>query len=174
MTNDAVIDTATDVDNDVSVFDDEVEVDDKPQRVWPLVAALVAIGLAFGGITAAVVTVGTPAIGFVVSLFNPASRVPVVSTASIEDAMDVSIAAGAVSELPREQSVYIVGQVRFDGVVDPAFTGDGFVELFDVPPSRVRDWNDELENVRYFITGDGRSVLVGTNEGDTVAVFSLQ
>jgi hypothetical protein len=149
------------------LFGDEVDVAPNRQRVWPIVAALIGVGLVFGGIASVVVTGGVNVWAVVAPLFaGPA--LPEVG--AVEAASDVSLPAGTEVEPARDDSVYVLGQVRLpEGTGNPLEAG--YVEVGDIPRHSLQVWNGELDDARYYIGAEGRSALTGENDGERVIVF---
>ena len=149
------------------IFGDEVEVAPNRQRVWPIVAALIGVGLVFGGIASVVVTGGVN----VWAVFAPIFAGPALpEVAAVEIASGVSLPSGTEVEAARDDSVYLVGQVRL-----PSGTGNplevGYVEVGTIPRHALEVWSGELDDAQYYLGSDGRSALTGSNDGLRVIVF---
>ena len=149
------------------LFGDEVDVAPNRQRVWPIVAALIGIGLVFGGIASVVVTGGVNVWAVVAPLLGGG---PVPELGAVESSSGVLLPEGTTVERARDDSVYVVGQVRL-----PAGTGNpleaGYIEVGEIPRHALQVWADELSDPQYFIGAEGRSALTGTHEGARIIVF---
>jgi hypothetical protein len=149
------------------LFGDEVEVAPNRQRVWPIIAALVGVGLVFGGIASVVVTGGVTVWGVFAPLFAGAA---LPELGAVEAASGVSLPSGTKVEPARDDSVYLLGQVRL-----PAGTGNpleaGYVEVSDIPRHSLSVWDGELDDPRYYLGAEGRSALTGEHDGARVIVF---
>jgi len=149
------------------LFGDEVEVAPHRQRAWPIVAALIGIGLVFGGIASVVVTGGVN-VWSVVAPFFAGPALPEVG--AVEAASGVSLPSGTEVEAARDDSVYLIGQVRLpSGTGNPLETG--YVEVGKIPRHSLEVWEGELDDPRFYLGSEGRSALTGENDGARVIVF---
>jgi len=149
------------------LFSNEVDVAPNRQRVWPIVAALVGVGLVFGGIASVVVTGGVNVWSVLAPVFGAA---PVPELGAVESASGIMLPAGTKVEQPRDDSVYVIGQVRLPEGTGNPLEAD-FVEIVDIPRHTLEVWGADLGNPQYYIGAEGRTALTGTHDGERVIVF---
>lgn len=149
------------------LFGDEVDVAPNRQRVWPIVAALIGVGLVIGGLASVVVTGGVNVWAVVAPIFaGPALP----ELGAVESGAGVSLPEGTRVEPARDDSVYLLGQVRLpEGTGNPLEVG--YVEVSDIPRHSLSVWNGELDDPRYYLGAEGRSALTGEHDGARVIVF---
>ena len=153
------------------LFGDEVDVAPNRQRVWPIVAGLIGLGLVFGGIFAFVVSATTGYTRILIPAIQQYAGIDELPTVTeVEGQSGVTLPAESVIERPRDRSIYLIGQVRL-----PAGTGNpleaGYVEVSDIPRHSLSVWDGELDDPRYYLGAEGRSALTGEHEGTRVIVF---
>ena len=166
----------------ITIFDDHEDVAERTPRVIPVLAALVGIGLAFGGIGAVLATGGTDLWATITANSRSAekpveARPEVASVEQLERSVGVELPEGAAVETPRDESDSVEGQVRLPAgasidEVSAVLRESGFVAEPSVPIEHSALWGDSLENATFWAADDGRSALAGENDGRIVIVFS--
>ena len=152
------------------IFDGEVDVAPNRTRVWPIVAGLVALGLVFGGIAAAVVTGGLGVGQVLLPAFLPYAATQPIQTVELEVGIDLP--EGSYAELPHDESLTVVAQVVVPAGAPDPLAGTDYTEVSDVPRYLLRIWDGFLDDPRYYVTSDGHAALTGTFDGHRIISFT--
>ena len=152
------------------IFEGEVDVAPSRARVWPMIGALVALGLALGAIAAAVLAGGVGIGQVLVPAFLPYAATQPIE--SVEAEVGLEMPDGSYAEQPVDTSLTVVAQVVLPTGANDPLAGSDYAEVSDVPRYLLRIWGDDLEDPRYFVAPDGRAALTGTYNGHRVISFT--
>lgn len=156
-----------------AIFDDQEAVEQKPSRVLPVLASLIVLGLLLGGAAAALATGGTHVWEAIAGANQGGEpRGQIASTAEVAAAAGVELPEGAAVEPARDPAATVIGQVRVPVGASVDLEAAGFELQPEAPLDQWALWGDSLGELSYWLAADGRSALVGEDDGATVIVFA--